>query len=643
MASLSVLSGTNPVLGRELRVALRNERAFALLAFYVAILGAVVASQFPPNETILLLDSNAIASGSRGRDLYWTFCVTQAVLVLLLLPALAAGALAQEREHGTLEALLLTPLTPLQIVWGKAAGILAFVALLLLGTLPLTSLCFLLGGVSPGDVIGAYAVLLGLAACVSGFGLYCSAKWPNATQATVACYGLLPIFLLILTMFFAPGSVVAGLFLLVGAIYGIVVQWRRWAETPWASRWGRWYGLLLVLMLALLFFALAALLAQSRGLGIFWVAFVAPYLLFVARLTLQQAAVEIARRPDPRCPLPERLGDLKEEWRRAVAPPPVVYLPAPTGEYTYTPQFSPTASAKKVKATYNVESFLSDKINPILARDLRAGLLGKFSYLVRFAYLATIGTELLLLFLLLAGADDWFLNARSGRGLFVSWSNLHLALLMTFGALFGARALAPEREQQTLPQLLMIPLPPQAIIGGKIMAVSVYTFYIFVMGVPLALLLPALGVLSWKMALIFLMLEVVFGAFAAAWGLHCSLRAATVRRALGWALGGVLGLLMASVVFNQMDVFNQMSAFSTSWDGPRWWHVTTALGYLLLPSTVMSTGLASVAVAFAPAVTTPGASSQQMWWMLSALIYSVATLFLMLKTVADFRRYARTG
>jgi hypothetical protein len=46
--SLPLLPGGNPVLGRELRVALRNERAFALMALYVAILGAIVASQFPP-------------------------------------------------------------------------------------------------------------------------------------------------------------------------------------------------------------------------------------------------------------------------------------------------------------------------------------------------------------------------------------------------------------------------------------------------------------------------------------------------------------------------------------------------------------------------------------------------------------------
>ena len=138
---------------RELRASLRNTRPFALIALYVAVLGAIVVSQFPANQEIqITLASN---SGSKGKELYWTFVLAQAVLIFLILPAIAAGALSQEREQRTLEPLLLTPLTPLQIVWGKAVGVLSLAGLLLVSTLPLTSLCFLLGGVSPGELAAA--------------------------------------------------------------------------------------------------------------------------------------------------------------------------------------------------------------------------------------------------------------------------------------------------------------------------------------------------------------------------------------------------------------------------------------------------------------------------------------------------------
>ena len=87
-------SGGNPLLWRELRAALRNVRAFALLAIYVTLLGAIVVSQFPSETTVSLQNG-----GTKGRDLFSLFISAQALLVIILLPALSVGALAQERER----------------------------------------------------------------------------------------------------------------------------------------------------------------------------------------------------------------------------------------------------------------------------------------------------------------------------------------------------------------------------------------------------------------------------------------------------------------------------------------------------------------------------------------------------------------
>ena len=165
MASFSFDS--NPVLTRELRASLRNARAFGLLALYVALLGAVVTANFPGDVNIDLQSDG----GARGRDLFFWLFGGQIALILAILPALSTGALAQERERQTLQPLILTPLSPLQIVWGKAGGVLSLVGLMLLATLPLTSLCFLLGGVDTGMLVSAYATILGLAVFTTGFGL----------------------------------------------------------------------------------------------------------------------------------------------------------------------------------------------------------------------------------------------------------------------------------------------------------------------------------------------------------------------------------------------------------------------------------------------------------------------------------------
>ncbi len=84
------------------------------------------------------------------------------------------------------------------------------------------------------------------------------------------------------------------------------------------------------------------------------------------------------------------------------------------------------------------------------------------------------------------------------------------------------------------------------------MAVMAYTSYVFLMALPLMLLLPMLGELPWGMTFLFLGLELAFGAFAAAWGLFCSIQCLTVRRALGWALGGILVLMLGGPLLNSV-------------------------------------------------------------------------------------------
>jgi ABC-type transport system involved in multi-copper enzyme maturation permease subunit len=654
MSNFSLLAGRNAVLNRELRVALRNERAFALLAIYVAILGAIVASQFPDNMSISA-ESLQSPSGQLGTQLFEVFFWAQNALVILMLPGLAAGALAQERERQTLEPLILSPLTPLQIVWGKGVGVLAFTALMLLATVPLSSMSILLGGVSPDMVVAAYVWLLGLAAFITAFGLYCSARWHSATQATVACYGLLPFVLALLVMFLGPGSVIAGVFVIVGAFVLFYRWWMAHAESPLAKRLGALHGVLVWLIMALAFWMLLRLFFLANEFGVTWIIlallFVIPYFLGVTYGTMQRAADELQKLPDPRMPTPERLASLKEEWQRAVAPPPVVYLPAPTGRYSYTSQaadygvtaqtatvqtataqpLADNASTRKSRddgpATYGVKSFLPDGRNPVFAKDLRAGLLGKFTYLFRFSYIITIATELMLFVMLFFAPDTTDAQIASWFG---AWGVFHLVLLMVAGATFGARALAPEREQQTLPQLLTTPLRPDEIVRGKMMAVLTYTFYVFVIGLPLALLLPLLGVLPWSSALAFLVSELVLGAFAAALGLFCSLHGVTVRRALGWALGAILTLIITNMMLSQPLRMTLMRSTSENWT-----LLASIAQAILLPFSVVGQ------VIVQPAMNVARVSVTDLW-LLSLAFYGLVAMILLIKTARDFKRYAQT-
>lgn len=659
------LAGTNPVLTRELRVVLRNVRTFMLLAIYVAILGAIVLSQFPSDAPLTVPNAEFLSeqsSTTRGRDLLLQFCWAQGLLVWVLVPSLATGALSQERERHTLEPLLLSPLTPMQIVWGKAAGVLSLTFLLLLSTLPLTSLCFLLGGVAPGEVMAAYGVLLGLSLFFTSIGLYCAAKWPNPLQATIWCYVLVGIGALVVFMLVGPGAIVSGLAFIGWALYAL---WN-WGKALSAQGKIKSFGILgwVALSLAIVVLGATGLWALITDAGTRAIVlsglFIAPYLFFVARFVLQAAAHEIAKKTEPARPRREWVGDIKEEWQRAVAPPPVVYVPSPSGQYTYTPLTpapaapatsasasatalgnSPYASrnattAKPETTTYGVTPFLADNLNPILAKDLRHGLAGRADVFFRYGYIVTIATEVLLLFYLMTSASA---SALSEQRVFIGWAKLQLMILMLACAWLGARAIAPEREKQVLPQLLSTPLPPMTIVGGKMLSVLVYSFYVFILGVPLTLFLPMLGIIPWSMAFAYIGIELIFAALAASWGIFCSMQGVTVRRALAWSMGGVLFTLLSSGLVGGLagalltSLGDAFSAFGWLRNAAEFLSPTRLIDLTLGRMTIAGTqgfGGQSAAMVTAPAA------------LLTLLFFALLATLLLVATARSFKRYTQT-
>ena len=111
------------------------------------------------------------------------------VLVALWAAALlCAPVVARERELKMLPELILANLSPAQIVRGKWLATLGFAAILLVIPLPLQALAFMMGGVSPGEWIGAVVLQLGAMILGSALGLWCSALSERVARAmSLAC------------------------------------------------------------------------------------------------------------------------------------------------------------------------------------------------------------------------------------------------------------------------------------------------------------------------------------------------------------------------------------------------------------------------------------------------------------------------
>jgi len=179
----------NPVLQRELLVNLRMVRAFVLLFLYVGLLGVVVYVAWPPTASLDLTSKPVEA-----KRLVSLFFLGQYILMSLMAPSFAGGAITGEKERRTYEMLLASPMRPGAIVLGKLLAALCHLAVLVFASLPIVMLCLPLGGVSPYEVLATYVAM---AASVVTFGMICLAASSYFTRTVAA---LVVSYLIILPM-----------------------------------------------------------------------------------------------------------------------------------------------------------------------------------------------------------------------------------------------------------------------------------------------------------------------------------------------------------------------------------------------------------------------------------------------------------
>ncbi|UCF21031.1 MAG: Gldg family protein [Gemmatimonadota bacterium] len=117
-------------------------------------------------------------------------------ILLLFVPAVTMGALAEERRHGTLEVALSHPISEYQFMLGKYVGNVLFIAIALAGTL-LVPFTLLVGGAPDfGVIVAQYVGSLLLAAGMAAVGIFASALTRN--QITAFIVGTAVIFALML-------------------------------------------------------------------------------------------------------------------------------------------------------------------------------------------------------------------------------------------------------------------------------------------------------------------------------------------------------------------------------------------------------------------------------------------------------------
>lgn len=186
------------------------------------------------------------------------FFATSQWLLLIVAPAISMRLISEETRAGTIEPLMTAPASDWAIAYGKFAGALAFLVVLLAPTLVYVALLAVVSNPDPGPILAGYLGLVCLGMLYLGVGLLASALTRNqvvAFLATLFFFLLMwfattqgafllgppfdkPLFALSITLRtadFAKGVIDSGhvVFFLAATVWSvslaaIALEWRRW-------------------------------------------------------------------------------------------------------------------------------------------------------------------------------------------------------------------------------------------------------------------------------------------------------------------------------------------------------------------------------------------------------------------------------
>ncbi len=179
----------NPVITRELINQLRTPRTFLHL-FLLLFLSMIAFCVF-----YMYAASQWVYGQMDGRTLFYSI-VCMAYLLVIPVMTMAASSIAREREENTLEMLLAAPMKSIRILWGKCIAPILYALLVLTSLVPFLGLCFLMGGLSPEEMLQCCAVIIGLYCFVMMIGVTVSLFSKSSGNAARISILLLIAFLL---------------------------------------------------------------------------------------------------------------------------------------------------------------------------------------------------------------------------------------------------------------------------------------------------------------------------------------------------------------------------------------------------------------------------------------------------------------
>jgi ABC-type Na+ efflux pump permease subunit len=175
--------------GREWRVAWGDRGGYFLRALYA---GALLAGGALMGGVLGVLGPVRLEEFAEfSRLVFGVFFRSQAALALFLATIAFARAVSREKEQGTMDFLLLSPLPRAQILLGKVLGEIFGMAAVLAAGLPVLFFVLPVGGMTLGEILAAQAILLGALFALGGLCAALGAWFARSAQVMMTAWGIL--------------------------------------------------------------------------------------------------------------------------------------------------------------------------------------------------------------------------------------------------------------------------------------------------------------------------------------------------------------------------------------------------------------------------------------------------------------------
>lgn len=175
-----------PLLAKELNEQAAQKRTYVIRFMYAALLFVGACALFYGN---FLQGGGGSASGlGQGRRMFESLVGLQFWSIYLFVPAISCGCLAAEKERNTLGLLLITSLTPWQIVLQKLLGRLVPMLTFVILSFPLMAIAYSFGGIAEAYLWSGIMLLVLACLQAAALAVMCSAWYSTTVEALIGNY-----------------------------------------------------------------------------------------------------------------------------------------------------------------------------------------------------------------------------------------------------------------------------------------------------------------------------------------------------------------------------------------------------------------------------------------------------------------------